>query len=485
VKRVLFGVLVAVLALATVVVGRALTFQSAQVMVPAAPRVEIDAQAVAARLSAAVKVATISEPSVADPNTFAALQALLRQHYPRVFQKLEVEELGGSLLLTWKGADAQLSPVMLLAHQDVVPVEPGTEAAWQHGPFSGDVAEGFVWGRGAMDDKASLISILEAVELLLAAGHAPRRTILLGFGHDEESGGSGAAGVAAKLEERGVKLLFVLDEGLVITRGIIPGVKPDVAMLGVGERGFLSLELTAQAEGGHSSMPPKQTAIGRLSKAMVQLETAPRPSSLEGPTGLFLDTVGPEMAFGMKLVMANRWLFGPIVLRIYDGKNSTRAAVQTSVAPTMLRAGVKDNVLAREAKATVNFRIRPGDSKAEVVARVKRTIADDGVVVSESKTSISSEPSPVTNLNSAGYRRVERTLRSVFPDTVVAPSLVLGATDGRHFTRLSDSVLRMAPMVVEQSDLDRLHGVNERVSVQGLGEMVRFYRQVMLDADAP
>jgi carboxypeptidase PM20D1 len=316
-----------------------------------------------------------------------------------------------------------------------------------------------------MDDKASVVTILEAIELLLAAGHAPRRTVLLAFGHDEESGGSGAASVAARLKERGVKPMLVLDEGLAVIRGIVPGMSRDVAMLGVAEKGFLTVELAASTEGGHSSMPPFESAIGRVAKAVAKLESTPTPASLDGPTGSFLDAVGPEMKFGLKLVMANRWLLAPLVLRIYEQKPSTRATVRTTVAPTMLRAGVKDNVLAREAKAVVNFRIGPGETKEDVLAWTRRTVGDDQVKVTESK-SISSNPSPVTAVDSAGYRRVEKTVRGVFPDSVVPPGLVLGATDARHFTELSDAVIRFGPLVLEQTDLGRLHGVNERISVQ-------------------
>lgn len=487
-KRVLLGLAVAVVVLAAVLLGRTLAFTSVQVQVAPAPAFAVDAGAVAEHLAQAVRVKTISDPAVADPQTFAALRQLLRALYPRTFAALEVEELGKdgqALLLTWKGRDAALAPVLLLAHQDVVPVEPGTEQAWTHPPWEGAIAAGYVWGRGAMDDKAALISILESVEALLAAGHAPRRTVLLGFGFDEEVGGSGAAAIAARLEERGQRLLFVLDEGLVRVRGVVPGVNADVALLGVAEKGFLTVELKAATQGGHSQLPPTTSAIGRVARAVHQLETTATEASLDGPTGMFLDAVGPEMSFGLRVVMANRWLLSPVVLRIYEAKPSTRAVVRTTVAPTMLRAGVKDNVLAREAKAVVNFRIRPGETREGVLAWAKRTIADPEVTLTESTASISSAPSPVTRVDSPGFRRVERTLRSIFPETLVAPTLTVGATDARHFSKLSDSVLRFAPMLLEAIDLDRLHGVDERIGVENLGEMARFYRQVLIDADAP
>jgi carboxypeptidase PM20D1 len=482
VKRVLLGVLAVVLGLGGVLVVRTVGFKSVQRDVPAAPAVTVDANAAAEHLAAAVRVVTISESSMADRNTFMLLRALLRQQYPQTFQKLQVEEVGDSLLFTWKGSDAALAPIVLCGHLDVVPVEPGSESAWKQQPFAGVVEGGFVWGRGTLDDKGSVIAILEATELLLKAGHMPKRTVIYAFGHDEEVGGSGAVAMAAKLKERGVKALYVLDEGLARIRGIIPGVKADVALLGVAEKGFVSVELLASTESGHSSMPPAETAVGRLSKALVRLESTPTEASLEGPTAQLLDTVGPEMGFGLKLVMANRWLLGPVVLSIYNKKDSTRATVRTTVAPTMLKAGVKENVLAREARAVVNFRIRPGETRESVIAWVEQTVADDRVKVTELAGSISSNPSPVTRRDSAGYQAIEKTLRSVFTTTVVAPSLVLGATDGRHYQELSDAVIRFGPVLMEQEDLARLHGVNERLSVEVLGEMVRFYRQLIVDA---
>jgi carboxypeptidase PM20D1 len=484
-KRIFLVLGVGLLGLLAVLLVRTLTFSSVQLQVPAAAPVAIDTSVVAAHLSAAVRVATVSDPAAVDPATFASFKALLAELYPTVHGKLTKEEIGGATLFSWPGSDAALPPALLLAHQDVVPVEPGSEKAWTHAPWSGEIAEGFVWGRGAMDDKASLIAILEAVEMLGKEGFVPKRTVLLGFGHDEEVGGTGAGAIAAALKQRNVKPLFVLDEGMAVIRGIVPGVKRDVALLGVAEKGFLTIELGASTQGGHSSMPPAESAIGKIAKAVSRLETTATPASLDGTAGMFLDAVGPEMGFGLKLVMANRWLLSPVILRIYDGKPSTRATVRTTVAPTMLRAGVKDNVLAREAKAVVNFRIRPGETKDDVLAWVKKTIGDDAVVVTESTTSIASNPSPVTRVESAGYRKVERTLRAVFPEAVVAPGLVLSATDSRQFTELSESVIRFGPMILEQPDLGRLHGVDERVGVANLGEMVRFYRQLIVDSDAP
>ena len=481
-KKVLLGLLALVVASGGVLVVRTVGFKSVQQDVPPAPVVAVDANAAAEHLAAAVRVVTISEPSMVDRNTFMLLRALLRQQYPLTYEKLQVEELGDSLLFTWKGTDAALAPIVLCGHLDVVPVEPGSESAWAQQPFAGVVEGGFVWGRGTLDDKGSVIAILEATELLLKGGHVPKRTVIYAFGHDEEVGGTGAVAMAARLKERGVKALYVLDEGLARIRGIVPGVKADVGMLGIAEKGFLSVELMASTAGGHSSMPPAETAVGMVSRALVRLESTPTEASLSGPTAEFLDVVGPEMGFGLKLVMANRWLLGPVVLNIYNKKDSTRASVRTTVAPTMLKAGVKENVLAREARAVVNFRIRPGETKDDVLAWVKKTVADERVKITELTGSISSNPSPVTRRDSAGYQAIEKTMRSVFTTTVVAPSLVLGATDGRHYQDLSDAVIRFGPVLLEQEDLARLHGVNERVSVEVLGEMVRFYRQLIVDA---
>src|SRR3989454_7321513 len=282
------AVLVLVLVLPAVVLERPFTFRSRQ---PAAAPVAVeplDTAALAQRLAGALRFKTVSyqDSTQFDAREFNGFQAYLRATFPRVHAALKPEKVNGyGLLYEWTGSDPNLPPIVLLAHQDVVPVEPGTESRWTEPAFEGRIAGGYVWGRGALDDKGSLIGVLEAVEHLVVAGAKPRRTVYLAFGYDEEVGGRrGAVRIAELLASRNVHPDFVLDEGGGLATGFIPGIGAPVALVGIAEKGYVTVELTAQAEGGHSSMPPKETAVGMLAAALTPLEHDQMPRAIRGPT---------------------------------------------------------------------------------------------------------------------------------------------------------------------------------------------------------
>ena len=466
--------------LLALLVVRAALFRPQPVTVEPVTLPEVDAQSAALHLAQALRFPTISheDPAAFDSRMFSLLHAYLRQSYPRAHSELELELVGpASLLYTWKGEE-DLPPVVFMAHQDVVPIEPGTEEAWSHRPFGGELADGYIWGRGAMDDKGSLIGILEAVETLLARGFRPKRTVYLVLGHDEEVGGEeGAAAVAELLKSRGVRPLFVLDEGGAVADGFLPGLGRPLATIGIAEKGAASVEIEVKAEGGHSSVPPRQTAIGILSRALVRLEDNPLPGGIQGPFREMLLTVGREMPFSRRLVLANLWLFGPLVERQLSRVPAADSMMRTSTAVTIVEGGVKANVLPSRATAVVNFRIAPGDTVEGVLDHVRRVIADPRVSVVEARET--REPSPVSPTDSEGYRLVERTIRQIFPEAIVAPYLLPGGTDSRHFTALTRDVYRFGAIRVGSDDLRRAHGTDERLSVDVLVQMVAFYTQLL------
>jgi carboxypeptidase PM20D1 len=478
----LLGLLVLLL---VVLLLNSLRFRSRQVQAPPpTPGLEARVEALlpeaARRLSQAVQVPTVSyqEPERFDAAQFAALRDLLRRSFPRVHQQLQVEPVAGhSLLYTWPGADPALRPVVLLAHMDVVPIEPGTESAWSQPPFSGAVRDGFVWGRGTLDDKGPLLAILEAAELLLGQGHRPPRTVYLAFGHDEELAGTGAAAVARLLHERGVRPEWVLDEGLAITRGILPGLRAPVALIGIAEKGYLTVELSVALEGGHSSMPPRESAIGVLSRALSRLEQHQLPAEISGPAQELFQYVGPEMPFRMRAVFANLWLLRPLVVRIFLGQPATAALVRTTTALTQISGGVKENVLASSARGVINFRIRPGDTVAGVLDHVRRTVADPRVHVRP--LGPGREPVPPAPTAAPGFQLLLRALRQVAPDFLAAPSLMLGATDSRHYRELTENIYRFVPIVLTSEDLGRLHGTNERIALTDYARCIRFYAELL------
>lgn len=476
----------AVVALVAVVVTKTLMFTSKQIQVQPVT-ISVDTQALVQRLSQSVTFPTISPEDLKqfDPKPFAAFHQFLQKSYPKVHQHLKREVVNEySVLYTWTGSDTKLTPYLLMGHLDVVPVAPGTEKDWKYPPFSGKIADGAIWGRGTLDDKCAVLGILEAVEYLLQKGYKPQRTVYLAFGHDEEiSGKRGAQAIAALLKQRGTKLAYVLDEGMVITRGIVPGIKQPTALIGLAEKGYLTLQLAVKEVGGHSSMPPKQTAIGVLSSAIHRLEQHRLPARLQNPTTQMFTYLGPEMAFGMKMVFANLWFFRPLVARILAAKPSTNATIRTTTAVTLFQGGIKDNVLPIHAKATVNFRILPGDTIESVVAHVRQAIKDSRVHVSILHPEFSKNPSPVSPTHTDSFNTIQRTIREVFPGTIVAPNLVLGGTDSRHFSDLSQNVYRFLPLSLTSSDLDRIHGTNERITIENYTDIVRFFIRLIQNSN--
>lgn len=443
--------------------------------------VQIDAQAAARRLSQAIQIQTVSrrEGVVEDPAAFEALHVLLAREYPRLHAAMAREiVLGHSLIYTWRGSDPSLPPLVLMAHQDVVPVEAGTEGDWEHPPFSGEIADGYVWGRGATDDKGSLIAIFEGMEALLAQGYQPRRTIMIVSGHDEEVLGAGAEAIAALMRERNIHPWFVLDEGMAVVQDF-PLTRGPVALIGVAEKGYMTVRVTARGDGGHSSMPPRETAAERLARAIVAIRGRPFIGGLDdGPAGDMLNALAPHLPFSTRLAIANRWAFDGMIVRQTEATPSGNAMLRTTIAPTMIDGGTKENVLPQEMHAIINLRLHPRDTVETALAHLRSAVNGiDGVTIETHGAP--NNPSPVSSTTSDSYQLLATTARAFAPEGApVAPMLVLGATDSRHFAGVAENVYRFAPMWAPQSELGRIHGTGERMSIDNLGRMAAFYAQL-------
>lgn len=483
VRRLLLLLGSAVLLAVGVAVVRTARFRPAVAAADPVPPVPVPAGA-AERLAGAIRIRTISHenPAAFDAAAFQAMHAYLQAQFPRAHAQLRRETVAAhSLLYTWQGSDPTLKPILLMGHLDVVPVEPGTEGDWREDPFGGRIAGGFIWGRGAIDNKSAVVGQLEAVEMLLNEGFRPARTVYLAFGHDEEVGGTrGARAVAALLRSRGAELEMVLDEGGVIGDGILDGVSAPTALVGIAEKGFASIELTTRAAGGHSSLPPRESAIGILGAAVARLEHNQMPARLEGPTRQLFETVGPHFPFARRAVFANLWATRPLVIGKLEGNPTTNAMVRTTTAATIFQAGTKENVLASRARAVVNFRIHPGDSVMGVLAHVRRAI-DDPRVEARIAPGFTAEPSAVSSTTSESYRTLERTIRGVAPGVHVAPYLVVVVSDSRYFQDLGRNVFRFLPVRLTAQDLKRMHGTNERLAVRDYEQAIRIYRQLIVN----
>lgn len=479
IKRILWLLAALLLGLALVLAWQTWRFPSHQVQVEPRPGVAVDVDAAAQRLSAAVQLRTVWSATDANAASFEALRQLIKTSYPGVHEKLTRQIIGKhALLYTWTGTDPQAKPIALLAHQDVVSVAPGTEGDWQVPPFSGAVQGGFIWGRGTWDDKSSVMAILEAVESLVKAGFKPRQTIYLLFNADEEVGGDEGAGQVAKLwRAQGIKLEFLLDEGMVITHGMVPGVKPPVALVGMSQKGYLTLKLTAKGQPGHSSQPPKRHAIGVLAEALQRLEAQPMPGRLQGLPREMMESVAAEANGPMRVVLSNLWLTRPLIERELAKTPAADAMLRTTAVPTILKAGELENVVPGLASATINYRLLPGNTSEDVIRHVQQVV--QGLDVSVARQPKGTEAATVSSTESKAYRALARSLRELQPGTVVAPGLLIGGTDSIHFTDLAETILRFRPIHVTAKDLARLHGTDERIGVKEYGEMIQFYERLL------
>jgi carboxypeptidase PM20D1 len=490
IKKLVFGLLALVLLLVATLGVNTLRKGSRQLDVAPIAVLAVDEAGAASRLSEAVRFRTISSRDDARLNAdqFTQFQSLVQARFPKVHAALQREVVGDlSLLYTWQGSKPNAAPIMFLAHQDVVPVAPGTEKDWTEEPFSGAVKDGFVWGRGSWDDKGNLMSQLEAVEMLLAGGFKPERTVYFAFGADEEVGGRrGAARIAALLKERAVHLDFVIDEGLLVLDGVLPGLTKPAALIGVAEKGYLSVVLKMSATPGHSSMPPKKgtSAIAMMSAALKRLDDEQLPGGIRGVGGEMFDTIAPEMGGFGRVALSNLWLFGPVVQKQLEAAASTNAMLRTTTALTIVNAGNKENVLPGRAEATVNFRILPGDTKEQVMDHVRKQVSQ---AVSGDQFELFALPgavdaSKVAPTDSAQYKTLNKTIREVFPDALVAPGLMVAGTDSIHYGDISDHIFKFSPVRANAEDLKRFHGTNERLATKNYADAIRFYHRLLGEA---
>lgn len=484
--RAALAVLAAFAVLAAVVVVRTLTFKGPQAAdlsgVKVAPPVAVNVPRAAEHLSLAIQIPTVrhQDPQEDVDAEWTRLHGFLETAYPAVHAVTKREELAShTLVYTWPGADPKLPPIVLMAHQDVVPVTPGTEGDWTHPPFAGVIADGAVWGRGSIDDKGSLIGVFEALEILAEQGFKPRRTILIVSGGDEEMSGQGAPSAAAWMKARGLKADWVLDEGLVILADN-PVTGGRLAVIGTAEKGYATMKLTARAPGGHSSAPPADGGgVVTLSRAIVAIASKPFPLAFQGPGADMLRTVAPSAVFPVRMAVANEWLFKGMLAKQIASSAPGAALLHTTIAPTMLKGSPKENVLPQDATGWINYRIAPGDTSASVMARAQSAVG--GLNVKLEWNARPSEPSPVSSTTSDGWKVLAATAGAV-SGAPVAPSLVTAGTDSRFMTGVAKDVYRFQAVELSLKDVAMIHGTNEHMTLTNLERMVQFYARLVVTA---
>ncbi|MBS0385436.1 MAG: M20/M25/M40 family metallo-hydrolase [Proteobacteria bacterium] len=477
---------VVILVLAAFVGYRTATFTAppppAAVPIPNTGAYAIDASAAAQHLAQAVRFRTVSMTGAPtdDRGQFEQFQSWMQQTYPAFHAAARREAINGlGLLYTWAGSDPGQPPLLLLAHQDVVPVPDDTRTAWRVDPFGGVIQGGAVWGRGSIDDKGSLVALMEAANYLAAQGRHPKRTILFAFGFDEEIGGAGGAQqIAAELARRHTRAWFVLDEGMAaIARHPLTG--GPASLIGISEKGFATMRVRAVGQPGHSSIPPRDTAVSLLSEAVTRIHNMPIQHSIEGgPALAMMRALAPNISLTNRMALANEWLFSPLLQQRLASSPTAQALLGTTVAPTMINGGVRPNVLPAEAVAMINFRVHPRDHVADLLAEARRAVADlHGVTVDWESPPL--EASAVSSTTSSSYALIAALSHQILPRAPVAPGLVVGGTDSRSYASVAENVYRFQPVLFTDDDLETIHGVNEHLSVQNLDRMVRFYIGLM------
>ncbi len=448
------------------------------------PEIDFDEQKLAEHLSGMIKFKTLTsvKEDGFDEKEFLGLHNYLKRTYPLIHKTLAREVINKySLIYKWEGSGSDKKPILLTGHQDVVPAEENSLSEWKHEPFSGDIADGYVWGRGTLDMKGHFCQIFEGIESLINEGYAPMRDIYIALGHDEESMGAyGAAQCVKYFKEKGISFEFVLDEGGILIGGEIFGVNEKVAAVGISEKGYIDIRLTVTSKGGHASRPPKNTAVGILAEAITKLEKYQMRFVLNPATKGMLDALGGYMKFPNNVVTANLWITKPILLRALAKSNSGAAMVRSTIAPTMLKGSDTPNVLASSAEAVVNCRISPGEAMQDVVDHFKKVIKNDEVKI---EVINGHEPTNASSTTSEAYKTVTETIGEIFGEFVISPYLMVGATDSRQYKEITDGIYLFHPIRSIMQDLDTIHAANERLSTQSLKEGAEFFARLVKKAD--
>ena len=451
------------------------------------PPATIQADAAVRHLGEAIRFRTVTraatDPQAGEDQPWLDLHQWLIDTYPATHSVMQREIVSGyTLLYTWTGSDPSLDPVLMMAHQDVVPVNPGTEDDWGAPAFSGEVIDGYIYGRGTMDDKASLVGLMEAAEALVKSGFKPKRTIIFLFGHNEEVSGTGARDAVALLKSRNVHPEIVVDEGyFVIDPSPITG--KTMGFIGIAEKGYVTLTVTALATGGHSSTPPRESANVQLSRAIIALDENQMSANFSSPVVAdMFKAAGPDMSFMQRMALANLWLFKGSVETSMAESGPANAMIRTTTAPTMLTGSIKENVLPQRATALVNFRVHPEDTVEDVLAHARAVTAGiEGIEVDYDQSgSIGSEASPVSPIDNRAYAVLNAVAMRTGNGAPVAPALVLGATDARWASDISDNVYRFAPSLVGIEDLQGFHGTNERLAVENVRRLTEGYTLILM-----
>ncbi|MFD1630509.1 M20/M25/M40 family metallo-hydrolase [Pseudopedobacter beijingensis] len=514
-KKLILIILILILILAGILIIKTITYPFVKIKdeeKSAQPIVESVSDSALYRFSQGIKIPTVSvgELGVFNFEPFEQLVTYLKSAYPEVHRNTQQYTVNNGFghVYIWKGKNSSLKPILFLSHIDVVtpgdapvknetsdnifqpqdkPLPSPTEIAkeWEYGPFSGAVAGGRIYGRGTMDMKGMLFSLMESMTALMKSGFVPERDIYLALGCDEEVGGlRGAKKIAEDFKSKGLTFDAVFDEGgVVMQKGALDGVNTDVALIGLAEKGFLSAKIKVNGLGGHSSIPPLQSAIGKAAVIMQRLETEQMKPTLTPLIKDFFQNVGGEMPFTSRMAIANTWLLEPILLKQLTKTNTTNALIRTTTALTMMKGSDGTNVLSPQVEFVVNFRILPGNTIEEVKKHIAK--ACEGFDTEVEEIDNTRKASKVSPTNARGYKIIAKTIKSIYPDALITPYLTLGGTDSYKYEIVSDNVYRFIPFAINNYEQQSIHSTNEYISIENYGRMIKYFGSIMKEYDMP
>lgn len=460
------------------------------------------------RLSGGIKIPTVSTGELGDFNysTFDTFKEYLKKSYPLVYQNTENYEINKyALIFRLKGNNSKLEPIVFLSHIDVVPpgdadiknnqqdifrlkdqpLLPVKKVAedWDFAPFSGAVANGRIYGRGAIDMKGMLFSLMESMTNLIKNGYVPQRDIYLAFGFDEEVGGTkGATYIADHFKKQGLQFDAVYDEGgLILEKGSVKGINSDVAVIGCAEKGFLSVKIKVKGLGGHSSMPPMESAIGKAAVIMQRLEENQMKPMITPVIKDFFDNIGGAMPFANRLAISNQWLLKPLLLSQLTKNNSTNALVRTTTALTMMKGSDGTNVLSPEVEFIVNFRLLPGNTVKEVKEHIAK--ATEGFDVEIEEIDNTREASAISPTNNKAFKMIEAGIKEIHPNAIVTPYLTIAGTDAYKYQIVSRNIYRFMPIKINDPEKQSIHSTNEYISIENYMKMIHYFEYIMKNYD--
>lgn len=458
------------------------------------------------RFVGGIRIPTISNESYEETHfkPFDEFMKYLADSYPQVYKVMDTDTINKyGMTFHWKGKNRNLKPILFLSHYDVVPVvgyDPSTAIPtdtifrltdkplppihayaeeWDYPPFSGAVANGRIYGRGTLDMKCMLFALMEGADNLITEGFQPERDIWFAFGHDEEvSGRQGALRIADYFKNRGMDFDAVYDEGGIIAApgSAIESIKAPLGLVGVGEKGFLTLRLTVKGMGGHSSMPPKKSSLVYAAEIIEKLNSAQFPAQIITPIETFFDNIGNEMGFFSRMAIANQWLLKPLLLGTMEKSPASNALVRTTTAITMAKGSDAPNVLSSEAEVTVNFRILPGDSVSGVIQHVKKICEgyDIGMEVISQR-----EPSGISPVNVRGFEIIQEEVAKIYPEAIVSSYITIGGTDSYKYQAVSNDIYRFMPLYLNQYEQRTIHNENEYISLENFGKIQWYFKELM------